>query len=209
MATLQCAEAWLGLNLVAGSGCILTPAQVQAQQGQLLGATLELLVHPSSSEGVVEAAVQLLLLVYGPDNFSADEQADLAATAALVRALLGTRGRLAGAPSDTLPAGVAKLAAAVAERAPEFCCGQMAEVRAGLAGRAGVGVQQGQRGWRGGAASLTAAKPLVPAHRRWRCRSWCWRCCGGRALTWPPTPLITSSWPTRVGGGWELGGGGG
>ena len=128
VAALKCAEAWLELSPVGGSGCVQAPGEVQAQQGPLLAAALALLTHPSSSDAVVEAAAQLLLLVFGPENFAADEQADLAATAALAHALLSTRGRLAGAASDTLPAAVAKLASAAAERAPEFVCGQMPEV---------------------------------------------------------------------------------
>lgn len=126
---LQCAEAWLELNPVAGSGCCQTPAELQGQQPGLLGAALGLLAAGAQggSEAALEAAVQLLLLVYGPDNFSSDEQADLAATAALVHALLASRGRLSGVDSEALPAGVAKLASAAAERAPEFVCGQMPE----------------------------------------------------------------------------------
>lgn len=130
VAALQCAEAWLALTPVAGSGCAFTPAQLQAQQGPLLGAALALVAGPASGEAAVEAAVQLLLLVFGPENFSPDEQADLAATSALVAALLASRGRLGGADGDTLPAGVAKLAAAAAERAPEFVCGSMPEAAA-------------------------------------------------------------------------------
>lgn len=113
---------------MGGSGCVLAPGELQAQQGQLLGAALALLTHHTSSDAVVEAAAQLLLLVFGPENFAADEQADLAATAALAQALLATHGRLAGAESDTLPAAVAKLASAATERAPEFVCGQMPQV---------------------------------------------------------------------------------
>lgn len=128
IAALKCAEAWLELSPTGGSGCVLSPGELHAQQGQLLSAAMALLTHPSSSEAVVEAAAQLLLLVFGPENFAADEQADLAATSALAQALLSTRGRLAGAEADTLPAAVAKLASAAAERAPEFVCGQMPQV---------------------------------------------------------------------------------
>ncbi len=109
---------------------MLAPGELQPQQGQLLSAALALLTHPSSSDAVVEAASQLLLLVFGPENFAANEQADLAATSALAQALLATRGRLPGAESDTLPAAVAKLASAAAERAPDFVCGQMPQVGA-------------------------------------------------------------------------------
>lgn len=135
VAALKCAEAWLELNPVAGSGCCLTPAELQAQQPQLLSTALGLLAEGSGgSEAVLEATIQLLLLVYGPENFSPDEQADLAATAALVRALLANRGHMAEADGEALPAGVAKLASAVAERAPEFVCGQMPEVSLAVLG---------------------------------------------------------------------------
>ncbi|KAL4452382.1 hypothetical protein ABPG75_008044 [Micractinium tetrahymenae] len=141
VAALQCLEAWLELNPVAGSGCILSPAELQQQQPQLFGALLALLTGRAPgaagaagavgcSEEAQEAAGGVLLLVFGPENFAADEAADLAATSALVQALLALRGRLGQAASDVLPAAVARLASALAERSPEFCCGQMAEAAA-------------------------------------------------------------------------------
>lgn len=134
VAALQCIEAWLSLNPVAGSGCTLPPGELQQQQPQLFGALLALLTGAGAagSTDVEEATAQVLLLAFGPENFSPDESTDLAASAALVQALLATRGRLGssggGQVSDTLAASVAKLASAVAERSPDFCCGQMAEV---------------------------------------------------------------------------------
>jgi hypothetical protein len=127
VAALKCGEAWLELSPVAGSSCIFTPAELHQQQPQLFGAALALLAAAGGGEEVQEAAVQLLLLVFGPENFSPDESADLAATAAAVRALLATRGRLGdagGGGSDALAAGVAKLSSALAERSPEFVCGR-------------------------------------------------------------------------------------
>lgn len=150
---------------MGGSGCVLAPGELQAQQGQLLAAALALLTHPTSSDAVVEAAAQLLLLVFGPENFAADEQADLAATTALAQALLATRGRLAGADSDTLPAAVAKLASAAAERAPEFVCGQMGQV-----GGWGVRVLILRCV---GSDQLGTLPPLVP------CCGCCHQCCPG------------------------------
>lgn len=128
---LQCAEAWLELGPVAGGGCASTPGELQAAQAQLLGGALGLLGDAGAgSEAVLEAAVQLLLLVYGPENFSSDEAADAAATAALAHALLAARPALAGPHGDALAGGVAKLAAAAAERAPELVCGQLPEAPA-------------------------------------------------------------------------------
>ena len=127
VAALKCGEAWLELSPVAGSSCIYTPAELHQQQPQLFGAALALLAAAGGGEEVQEAAVQLLLLVFGPENFSPDESADLGATAAAVRALVATRVRLAdaaGGGSDALAAGVAKLASALAERSPEFVCGR-------------------------------------------------------------------------------------
>lgn len=140
MAALQCAEAWLELNPVAGSGSIFTPAELHQQQPQLFAALLALLTASGGSrEEVEEAAAAVLLLVFGPENFSSEESADLAATSALVQALLATKGRLGQAASDTLPAAVAKLASALAERSPEYCCGQMPEVGVGGGGGGGEG----------------------------------------------------------------------
>ena len=127
MAALRCCEAWLELSPVGGSGCMLSPGELQSQQPRLFAALLQL-ATAGSGDAVVEAAVQVLLLLFGPENFSADEGADLAATSARLQALLATRGRLAPAPSDVLPAGVAQLASAAAERAPDYCCGHSAEV---------------------------------------------------------------------------------
>lgn len=139
LAALQCLEAWLELTPVAGSGCILTPPELQQQQQQLFGALLALLTGRTpgaagaagavgGSEEVQEAAGGVLLLVFGPENFAADEAADQAATSALVHALLALRGRLGDAASEAVPAAVARLASVLAERSPEFCCGYMAEV---------------------------------------------------------------------------------
>lgn len=128
-AGLQCAEAWLALNPVAGSGCCFTPGELHQQHGGLFGAVLALLAcGGGSSDELLEAAVQLLLLVFGPEGYSSDDAPDQAAMSALAQALLACRGRLtAPGSSDTLPAGVAKLAAALAERWPDFCCGSMPE----------------------------------------------------------------------------------
>jgi hypothetical protein len=141
VAALQCAEAWLGLNPLGGSGPCFTPGQLHSQQGQLLGAALALLPGGGGPH-VTEAAVQLLLAVFGPEGF-AEEPADLAATSALARALLACAPRLADPGGDALAAGVAKLAGAAAERLPDYVCGAMAEAAAlgdlmlGVLGRGG------------------------------------------------------------------------
>lgn len=164
---------------MAGSGCILSPAELQQQQPQLFGALLALLTGRApgaagaagaagGSEEVQEAAGGVLLLVFGPENFSDDEAADLAPTTALAQALLSLRGRLGEAASDAQPAAVARLASALAERSPEFCCGYMAEVGS-LSGRAaGRAAQEAAPGlpkWGRGCASGRQALQLAPPAR--------------------------------------------
>ena len=128
---LSCAEAWLGLNPTTGGGCILPPGELLSQQPQLLQVLLALAAggcsSGTSSEQVLGAAVRVLLVVFGPDNFSADEAADRAAYDALLAVLIPLRGRLGSAEALPLAGGVAQLGSAVAERAPEYCCAGAAE----------------------------------------------------------------------------------
>jgi hypothetical protein len=114
---------------MGGTGCCFTPAEIHQQQPALFGSALALLAARGGSDELTEAAVQLILLLFGPERFSGDEAEDFPATAALARALLDCRPRLAEPGSSyTLAAGVAKLAAAITERCPDFVCGEMPEV---------------------------------------------------------------------------------
>ncbi|GAB4818769.1 hypothetical protein N2152v2_005815 [Parachlorella kessleri] len=126
-ASLRCTEAWLKLNQVAGGGSILTPGEIHAQQPQLFSGILSALVGRQRPPQVIDAAVEVLLLVFGADTFTGNnEDAERAATAATLDALLALRHRLGpGAEAEGAAAGVAQLGSALAERAPEWLCGQL------------------------------------------------------------------------------------
>lgn len=107
-------------------------------QPQLFLAILSALAGLQRPPAVVDAAVQVLLLVFGADTFSgASEKDEMAATTATLAALVSLRHRLAqrgaGGEADegeVLAVGVVQLGSALAERSPEWCGGELPEVGA-------------------------------------------------------------------------------
>lgn len=102
-------------------------------QPQLFAGVLSALVGAGRPPAVLDAAVQALLLVFGAETFSGgDENAERAATAATLSALCTLRNRLAGASGEEGAAvGVTQLGSALAERAPEWCGGELPQASGG------------------------------------------------------------------------------
>ena len=101
-------------------------------QPQLFSGFLSALAGPQRPPAVVDAAVQALLLILGADTFSGnDEAAERAAAAATLSALASLRHRLGGHEGEALAVAVAQLGSALAERAPEWCGGELPQVGGG------------------------------------------------------------------------------
>lgn len=102
---------------------MLAASEVQTNHAQLFSALLACVSAAGTAEcqgGVLAAAVEVLLLLFGAGNQSGDEVADRGAALALMAALCKLRGQLAGGGPPA--AAVAQLGSALAERCTAVCC---------------------------------------------------------------------------------------
>lgn len=127
LGALRAATAWLRLNPVAGLGCMITPGGLIKTQPGLFRALLTALSSPRSTDTVISAAGQALLLVFSSGNFGSDETEDVPAFSELLRALMSMESRLQSC-GESVAVVVAQLGSAAAERSPEICCGRVPEV---------------------------------------------------------------------------------
>jgi hypothetical protein len=121
-------------------------------QPQLFAGVLSALAGPQRPPTVVDAALQVLLLLFGADTFSGNnEDAERAATVATLDAVLALRQRLGGENGEVAAGGVAQLGSALAERSPEWLAGQLLQASSGWPAGRVVSFTGGMvpRGWAG------------------------------------------------------------
>lgn len=168
-------------------------------QPQLFSGTLSALAGPQRQPAVVDAAAQVLLLLFGAETFSGNsEDAERAATASTLSALVSLRHRLGPPEAEGVALGVTQLGSALAERSPEWCGGELPQVRGWGRGYCLCAFCLGTCSSVLAGELASPAKPAlrlpVPAAAR-RCPSprWCWSAWPGRSPPWLRTVWTTSS----------------